>query len=120
MTLQSLFFGLVALFVAGCGHSSRRGVDLEVVNRSTRLLQNVQANFGTSVCDWGVVGNNATKGYMAYTGSIGSGAELKWEVDGRLVAKNVSLVGRYRPGVTERLTFLIYDDRVEVASEPAR
>lgn len=90
-------------------------VDVEIINRSSRDLKNARARFGDHDCLWGTVIKAATKGYGFYPHPITSTTELIWDEDGRQRLERIDLSHTYVSGKSGRLTFTIYDDRVDVS-----
>jgi len=118
MKLNALL-GIYCLLLGSCSGGGlsvlKPAVDVEIVNQSTRDLQNAGVRFGEHTCEWGVVGQKMTKIYMLYPHPIPTHAELQWEEPkGRRVEK-LDLSNVYRRGESGRLTFNVYDDRVEVS-----
>lgn len=84
-----------------------------MVNQSARDLENAEARFGDHVCKWGSVVKTASKSYMYYPHPITAQMELHWDAAGHRVEK-IDLSKIYPRGKSGRLTFTVYDDRVEV------
>jgi hypothetical protein len=110
---------LVWALLAGFGSSGQAGVrpevDVEIINRSSRDLENATARFGQHACGWGWVIRNATKGYGFYPHPITAEAKLHWDQEGKHRVETLDLRKTYPPGKSGRLTFTVYDDRVEVS-----
>jgi hypothetical protein len=118
MKLDALFAGLLYLLLVGCSSNGlaivKPEVDVEIINRSSRDLENAKAQFGDHACEWGWVIKTATKGYGFYPHPITAEAELHWDEEGKHRVQKLDLRKIYLPGRSGRLTFMVYDDRVEV------
>jgi len=118
MKLSAMFVGLLCLLLVGCGSgvlaAVKPEVDVEIVNKSSHDLENAKARFGDHACDWGWVIKTATKGYGFYPHPITARAELHWDESGGHRVEKLDLSKIYLPGKSGRLTFTVYDGRVEV------
>jgi hypothetical protein len=113
-----LFAGLLCILLVGCGSNGlaamKPEVDAEFINKSSRDLHNTKVYFGERICEWGNVGKTFTAIYLYYPHPITARAELHWdESEGHRVEK-LDLSKIYPAGKSGRLTFTVYDDRVEV------
>jgi len=119
MNLRALFAGLLCLLLAGCGSRGlaavKPEVDVEIINKSSRDLENAKARFGDYACEWGWVIKTATKGYGFYPHPITAQTELDWDEGGKHRVEKLDLSKIYPPGKSGRLTFTVYDGRVEVS-----
>jgi len=119
MKLLGLLSGFVFVFLYGCNGSGssviKTDIEVEIFNQSTIDMENAHVVFGKYICKWGWVSKSTSKGYMFYPHPITADAELHWdEVSGHRMEK-IDLRKIYLPGKSGRLTFTVYDDRVEVA-----
>jgi hypothetical protein len=118
MKLGSLVIGCLFVLVAACGNSGLVGVkpalEVEIVNQSSGDLENAEARFGDHVCRWGAVVKNASASYMYYPHPITTHAEVHWDAAGGHRIEKLDLSEIYPRGKSGRLTFAVYDDRVEV------
>lgn len=119
MKLNSLLVGLYCLLLVACGSHGiaimKPEVDVVIVNRSARLLENAEARFGEYACGWGLVVPGATKGFGFYPHPITAETELHWYVGGIHRVEKIKLSKIFPKGKSGRLTFAVYDDRVEVS-----
>lgn len=110
---------LICVLLTACGGSGlgvvKPTVDVEIINRSSRDLENATARFGQHACGWGWVIRNATKGYGFYPHPITAEAKLHWDQEGKHRVETLDLGNIYPAGKSGRLTFTVYDDRVEVS-----
>jgi hypothetical protein len=89
-------------------------VEVEVINRSSDDLSNAEARFGEYICKWGSLVRTASKSYMYYPHPIAAQTELHWDAAGSHQVRKLDLSKTYPRGSSGRLTFTIYDGRVEV------
>lgn len=119
MNLRTLFAGLLCLLLAGCGNRGLAAVkpeiDVEIINKSSRDLENAMARFGDNACEWGWVIKKATKVYGFYPHPITAKVELHWDESGGHRVEKLDLTKIYPRGKSGRLTFTVYDERVEVS-----
>lgn len=119
MKLYSLISGILPLFFASCGSSGltmmKPEIDVEIVNKSSRDLENAKARFGDHTCGWGWVIKSATKGYGFYPHPITAETGLSWDEPGGHRVEKLDLRKIYPPGKSGRLTFTVYDGRAEVS-----
>ena len=106
------------VLLAACGNNGiaamRPEVEVEMSNKSSRDLENAEALFGEYTCRWGWVVKATSASYMYYPYPITAKAELRWDAAGKHHVENVDLRKIYQDGKSGRLTFTVYDDRVEV------
>ena len=118
MKLNAIFVGLLCVLLVGCvSHllaAVKPEVDVVIVNKSSRDLENAEAHFGDHTCRWGWVIKTATNGYGFYPHPITAQAELHWDESGGHRVENLDLSKIYLAGKSGRLTFTVYDGRVEV------
>ena len=118
MKRTALFSGMFCLLLTGCSSSGLAGagpdVTVEVVNQSSNNLQNAKARFGDYACEWGYVAKAGTAVYMSYPHPITAQTELQRDEGGKLRVEKIDLSKIYTRGKSGRLTFTVYDDRVEV------
>ncbi len=111
--------GLFCVLLTGCGSSGLVAVsprmEVEIVNQSSRDLENTGARFGSQVCEWGWVVRAATKSYLFYPHPITPQAELQWDEAGKHRVTALDLSKVYVPGKSGRLTFTVRDDGVVVS-----
>lgn len=109
---------LICALLAACGGSGlaamKPEIDVEIVNKSSRDLGNAEVRFGERVCGWGSVGKTFTKIYLFYPHPITAQAELHWYESGGHRLEKLDLSKTYPTGKSGRLTFTVYDGRVEV------
>lgn len=113
----SAYLLLVSLIVgcSGAGLASAKPeVHLEIVNKSSRRLDNALIRFGKTECEWGDVGKTFTAGYGFFPHPVTPDAELHWDENGKHRVEKLDLRKIYPPGKSGRLTFTVFDDRVEV------
>lgn len=119
MKFRSLLAGLFFTLLAGCGSNGlatmKPEVDVEIVNLSSRNLTNALARFGAHTCEWGNVGKTFTAGFGFYPHPITTKTELNWDEEGKSRAERLDLSKVYPAGKSGRLTFTVYDDRVDVS-----
>lgn len=121
MKLPLLLLSVLCALLVACGS---RGlgfvpkIEVEVVNRSSRDLENTEAHFGENRCRWGIVGKTFSAGYMFYPHPITAKAELHWDEAGKHRVEHLDLSKTYPPGGSGRLTFTVHDGRVEVTFQP--
>jgi hypothetical protein len=119
MKIKTLLVGLFCLLLVGCDSSGiatvRPEIDVEIINQSSRDLENARALFGEHVCAWGWVVKAATKGFGFYPHPITEETELHWDEEGKHRTEKVDLRNIYPPGKSGRLTFIVYDGRIEVS-----
>ena len=119
MNPNSFLVGLFCLLLGGCGGSGiaarKLEVDVEIINQSSRDLKNAKARFGDYACEWGWVIKTATKGFGFYPHPITAETELDWDEEGMHRVERIDLRKIYPSGKSGRLTFTVYDGRVEVS-----
>lgn len=111
--------GWLCLLLAACSSSGfvivRPKVEVEIINQSSRDMKNAHATFGEYVCIWGSVIKSTSKGYMYYPHLITAESELHWDEDGKHRMEKLDLRKVYQRGKSGRLSFTVYDGRVEVS-----
>ncbi len=114
----------IVLTLWGCstnGNSAvRSAVEVEMVNDSRQDMEKTEARFGVHVCKWGVVVSKSSASFMNFPYPITEYAELRWEVAGRQELRRIDLREFYRSGVSGRLTFTFFGDRIDVAFREKR
>ncbi len=121
MTTKHLLSCLLCILLMTCGC---RGlvlvprIEVEVVNQSAGGLDNAEAYFGDYRCRWGRVGKTFSASYMFYPHPITPKAELHWDEEGKHRIEMLDLSKIYPPGSSGRLTFTVYDGRVEATFRP--
>lgn len=90
-------------------------MDVTIVNRSSNLLENALARFGEYNCGFGYVIVSGSKGWVGFSHPITARAQLQWDENGHHHVERVGLEKIYPPGAEGRLTFTVYDGRVEAA-----
>ncbi len=117
MKLDVLLIGCFCVLLAAC---SGRGlaamkpeVDVEIVNQSSHSLENAKARFGDYACEWGWVAKSGTKGFGFYPHPITAETVLHWDEEGKHRVEKIDLLKIYPRGKSGRLTFTVYDGRVE-------
>ena len=98
---------------------ARPDVDLEIVNRSTESLRNTTAHFDDSICEWGAVGKTFTAAYLFFPNPVSMDVELHWDESSGHRVEKIDLRKIYPAGKSGRLTFTVFDDRVEATFKPA-
>jgi hypothetical protein len=88
-------------------------MEVEIVNQSSRDLQNTKARFGDYAFEWGSVVKGGTKGFGFYPHPITAQTELHWDEAGGHRMEKIDLSKIYPPGKSGRLTFTVFDGRVE-------
>ncbi len=109
---------LLCALLAACGSSGLSAVpkmEVEIVNQSSHDLENTRGRFGNYFCAWGRLMKTATASYLSYPHPITPETELHWDVDGKHRVEKLDLRKIYPPGKSGRLTFTVYDGRVEVS-----
>jgi len=118
MKLNTLFFVFCILLTA-CGGSGvtavKPEIDVEIINQSSRLLENALARFGDYTCEWGYVGKTFSKSYLYYPHPITVQTELSWSEEGKPRVEKLDLKAIYSSGKSGRLTFTVHDDHVETS-----
>jgi len=117
MKANTIMLSLFCVLLLGCdtdGLTSMPKIEVEIINHSTRELEYAVARFGKYDCKWGRVGKTFSASYMFYPHPITSDAELHWDEPNGLRMEKIDLRKIYPPGKSGRLTFTVYDDRVEV------
>lgn len=119
MKLGHFLAGIFFLLLAGCGSNGLSAVKsqvmVEIVNQSSRDFENAEARFGRHTCEWGWVVRATSKGYGFYPHPITTETELHWDEPGGHRVEKLDLKKIYPPGKSGRLTFTVYDGRVEVS-----
>ena len=119
MKLNALLIALFCVLLVACGShglaAMKPEVDVEIINQSTHVLGNALARFGAHACEWGNVGKTSTAGFGFYPHPITAETELHWDEDGKHRVEKIALGKTYPPGKSGRLTFTVYDGRVEVS-----
>jgi hypothetical protein len=112
---HSTLFVLIGLYfcVRGSMAAAAFNLEVEIVNRSASTLTDTQIHFGKDRCEWGVVVKNGRKVYGSYQDPIPSRAEFHCEVNGQHRVEYLDLKNVYPSRRSGRLTFTVYDDRVE-------
>jgi hypothetical protein len=109
----------ICTLLAACGSHGvaavKPEVDVEITNKSSHDLENAKARFGDYTCEWGWVIKTATKGYGFYPHPITAQAELHWDESGTHHVEKLDLSKIYPKGKSGRLTFTVYDGRVEAS-----
>ena len=119
MKPERLLPWLLCVLLTGCGSNGlaamKPEVDVEIINQSSHNLENTQARFGGNVCAWGRLVKTASAGYGFYPHPITAQTELHWDEPGGHRVEKLDLRKIYPPGKSGRLTFTVYDGRVEVS-----
>jgi len=122
MKIIPLWFFLFCTLLDGCAGSGlaamKPEVDVEIVNKSSCNLGNAKAYFGDYVCEWGSVIVSTRKGFGFYPHPITPQTELHWDEAGGHRVEKIDLSKIYPPGKSGRLTFTVYDGRVEATFRP--
>jgi hypothetical protein len=110
---------LICVLLTGCSSSGlaavRPKMEVEISNQSSQALDNALVNFGDYQCKWGHVGKTFSASYMYYPYPVTAAAELHWDEDGKHRMEKLDLSKVYQRGKSGRLTFTVYDGRVEVS-----
>ena len=110
---------LLCALLTACGSSGLATVqpklEIELINQSSHALENTQARFGNNTCKWGHVGKTFSASYMFLPYPITAETELHWDEEGKHRVEKLDLRKVYSPGKSGRLTFTVYDERVEVS-----
>ena len=116
---RNTLIGLFCLLLGACSGIGLAAVkpviEVEIVNQSSRDLQNAEARFGEHACKWGFVGMKFTKSYLFYPHRITGQATLQWDGPAGVRVEKLDLSKIYAPGKSGRLTFTVHDKRVEVS-----
>jgi hypothetical protein len=119
MSLFRLTLGFLCVQLASCGSSpltlTKPEIDVEVINQYSRDLENTTARFGPQNCEWGSVGKTFAKIHLFYPHPITPEAELSWDEPGGHRVEKIDLRKFYSAGKSGRLTFTVFDDRVDVS-----
>jgi len=117
MKLDALMVGFFCVLLAACGSSGllamKPAVEVEVINQSSHDLRNTEARFEDHGCKWGAVVRNTSASYMYCPYPITAQLELHWDVATGHRAEKLDLGKIYPRGKSGRLTFTVYNDRVE-------
>lgn len=109
---------LLCALLAACGGNGlaamKPEIDVEIVNQSSRNLENAQARFGENACAWGRLVRGATAIYLYFPHAITAQAGLHWDEPSGHRAEKIDLSKIYSRGKSGRLTFTVHEDRVEV------
>lgn len=108
--------GCLSLLLSACGINGivmKPAIEVEIVNSSQHDLENAEARFGEHACRWGWVVKGVSKSYLSYPYPITLRAELHRDSPAHRVDQ-IDLSKIYVQGKSGRLTFIVYDDRVEV------
>jgi hypothetical protein len=114
-----LLAGLLCLLLAGCGANgftlARADVEVAIENKSSHDLENAEAIFGEYTCEAGIVGKTFTAIYLSYPHPITADTELHWNEGAKHRVERIDLRKIYPSGKSGRLTFTVYDGRVETS-----
>jgi hypothetical protein len=116
MKFAYLLGGFLVALLTGCGTGAlfSRQVDIGIVNESSKDLGNTVVRFGANECSLGFVAKTASKVFLFYPEPITAKAELRCATVSGPRVEAVDLSKVYSSGKSGRLTFTVYDDRVEV------
>jgi hypothetical protein len=90
-------------------------VGVEVINHSSYLLENALVRFGDYACEWGYVAKDSEAWYGFYPHPITADVELRWDEAGKHRVVKLDLRKIYSTGESERLTFVVSDERVDAS-----
>ena len=116
MKTEHLLPWLLCVFLTACGTTGLASVlkmEVDIVNQSSRDLQEARVRFGNFDCKWGWVVKTATKSYLFYPHPITAQTELHWDDEGKHRMEKIDLTKIYPSGKSGRLTFTVFDGRVE-------
>lgn len=120
MILTSLVL-ILGLQFAGC-HSLFGGppIEVELFNFSSEDIREAEAQFGEALCSWGYVSSRVSASHMSFSAPITDEAVLTWRGSKGRRSERVNVKAVFQPGVRGRLSFRLYDDRVDVRFFPKR
>jgi hypothetical protein len=121
MTSFRLFhaFGLLLLLtLCRVTASAAANLEMEIVNKGSTSLNEVEVHVGKYACRWGLVVKNGRKSYLYFPHPITPTAEFHCDTDGKHRVHPLDLKTIYRNAKSGKLNFTVYDDRVEVAFVP--
>jgi hypothetical protein len=108
---------VLAVLLTSCGGNGIRlsnpEVDVEIFNRSSRDLRESGVKFGEFMCAWGTVVRTGNAVYVFYPHPITLTAVFSALYGTEPREEKLDLKNVYIPGKSGRLSFTVFDDRVE-------
>lgn len=95
-------------------------IEVEIFNFSSEPLEDAQALFGDEVCGWGYVATRVSASHMSFSAPITDEVLLTWRSSQGLRREQVNVRSVLQRGVRGRLSFRVFNDRVEVRFFPKR
>jgi hypothetical protein len=119
-TLLLLFLALaLGLQITGVMPSSAaHAIEVEIFNFSSEDLRDAEAQFGEAICGWGYVSSRVSASHMSFSAPITDQAVLTWRDSKGRHREEVKVGAVFQRGVRGRLSFRVYDNRVDVRFFP--
>jgi hypothetical protein len=123
--MKKTFIALLVL-VLGCHTSGCHAlfggppIEVEIYNFSSEDLLEARAYFGEAICGWGIVVTQVSASHMSFSQPITDDAVLTWRDSKGLHREQVNLRSVFQRGVRGRLSFRVYNDRIDVRFFPKR
>jgi hypothetical protein len=95
-------------------------LEVEILNLSSEPLEDAEAYFGEAVCGWGYVATRVSASHMSFSAPITDDAVLTWRSSRGVRREAVKVGSVLQRGVRGRLSFRVFDNRVEVRFFPKR
>lgn len=111
--LLGVFLGTL---LVGCGTGTlfSRQVDIGIVNESSKDFITAVLRFGPNDCNLSPVAKTASKVFLFFPDPVTPEAELRCTTPTGPRVEKIDLRKIYPGGKSGRLTFTVFDDRVEV------
>ncbi len=93
-------------------------LEVEIFNFSSDPLEDAQASFGDAVCGWGYVATRVSASHMSFSAPITDDVVLTWRDSHGARREKLSVRQVFQRGVRGRLSFRVFDNRVEVRFFP--
>lgn len=110
---------LLGLQFAGC-RSVFGGppIEVELFNFSSEDIREAEARFGEAICSWGYVSSRVSASHMSFSQPITDEAVLTWRGSRGPRSERVNVKAVFQRGVRGRLSFRLYDNRIDVRFFP--
>lgn len=121
MKTTLLTFLVLALGLQFAGCRSLFGgppIEVELFNFSSEDIQEAEAHFGESICGWGHVSSRVSASHMSFSQPITDEAVLTWRDSKGRRSERVNVKAVLQRGVCGRLSFRLYDNRIDVRFFP--
>lgn len=93
-------------------------IEVEIFNFSAEPLEEAEAHFGAAICGWGYVATRVSASHMSFSAPITDDVVLTWRGSQGVRRETVSVRSVLQRGVRGRLSFRVFNDRVEVRFFP--